>query len=392
MKKPLFTALLAALLSIPALTAQATQTVKVGFLSTLSGPGAGLGVDIRDGFQLAIKNLDGKLGGVPAEVIVADDKQDPNTAKQTTERFLKKDKVDFMTGIVFSNLMLTVGKSVFDNQTFYISANTGPSQLAGAECNPYFFNIAWQNDNLSEAMGKWSSDQGIKSVVTIAPNYTAGKDMIAGYRRYYKGKVADEVYTKLGQLDYAAELAQLRATQPEAVFFFLPGGMGINFIKQFVAAGLSKDMRLITTGFSADEDTIKAVGAPMLGLFNSTHWAHDIDNAANRKFVATFEKEYGRLPSLYAAQGYDAALLMDATVRQTKGQLGDKAAIRKALETAKFASVRGDFKFNTNHFPVQNYYLRLVHQDSKGRITNKQMGTIFTQHADAYVGECKMTK
>ncbi|MDO9602087.1 MAG: ABC transporter substrate-binding protein, partial [Rhodocyclaceae bacterium] len=309
-----------------------------------------------------------------------------------TERFLKKDKVDFMTGIIFSNLMLTVGKSVFDNQTFYISANTGPSQLAGAECNPYFFNIAWQNDNLSEAMGKWSSDQGIKSVVTIAPNYTAGKDMIAGYRRYYKGKVADEVYTKLGQLDYAAELAQLRATQPEAVFFFLPGGMGINFIKQFVAAGLSKDMRLITTGFSADEDTIKAVGAPMLGLFNSTHWAHDIDNAANRKFVATFEKEYGRLPSLYAAQGYDAALLMDAAVRQTKGQLDDKAAIRKALETAKFASVRGDFKFDTNHFPVQNYYLRLVHQDSKGRITNKLMGTIFTQHADAYVGQCKMAK
>ncbi|MDP2164884.1 MAG: ABC transporter substrate-binding protein, partial [Hydrogenophaga sp.] len=208
MKNPLFAALLAALLSIPALTAQATQTVKVGFLSTLSGPGAGLGVDIRDGFQLAIKNLDGKLGGIPAEVIVADDKQDPNTAKQTTERFLKKDKVDFMTGIIFSNLMLTVGKSVFDNQTFYISANTGPSQLAGAECNPYFFNITWQNDNLSEAMGKWSSDQGIKSVVTIAPNYTAGKDMIAGYRRYYKGKVADEVYTKLGQLDYAAELAQ----------------------------------------------------------------------------------------------------------------------------------------------------------------------------------------
>jgi len=392
MKNPLLAALLAALLSIPALAAQATQTVKVGFLSTLSGPGAGMGVDIRDGFQLAIKNLDGKLGGIPAEVIVADDKQDPNTAKQATERFLKKDKVDFMTGIIFSNLMLTVGKSIFDHQTFYISANSGPSQLAGEECNPYFFNVAWQNDNLSEAMGKWTSDQGIKSVVTIAPNYTAGKDMVAGYRRYYKGKVVDEVYTKLGQLDYAAELAQLRATQPEAVFFFLPGGMGINFIKQFVAAGLSKDMRLITTGFSADEDTIKAVGAPMLGLFNSTHWAHDIDNAANRKFVATFEKEYGRLPSLYAAQGYDAALLMDAAVRQTKGQLGDKAAVRRALEAAKFASVRGDFKFNTNHFPVQNYYLRLVHQDSKGRITNKLMGTIFTQHADAYVGQCKMPK
>lgn len=392
MKKMHITSLIAALIATAALPALAADGVKVGFLSTLSGPAAGLGTDIRDGFQLAIKNLDRKLGGVPVEVIVADDQQNPNTAKQTTERFLKKDKVDFMTGIVFSNIMLTVGKSVFDNQTFYISANSGPSQLAGEECTPYFFNVAWQNDNLSEAMGKWTSDQGIKSVVTIAPNYTAGQDMIAGYKRYYKGKVADEVYTKLGQLDYAAELAQLRATQPEAVFFFLPGGMGINFIKQFVAAGLSKDIRLITTGFSADEDTIKAVGAPMLGLFNASHWAHDIDNAANRKFVASFEKEYGRLPSLYAAQGYDAALLMDAAVRQTKGNLNDKAAVRRALEAAKFDSVRGKFKFNTNHFPVQDYYLRLVHQDSKGRITNKLMGTIFTNHPDAYVGQCKMPK
>ncbi len=391
MKKILIAGLCAASLAT-AQAASAADTVKVGFLSTLSGPAAGLGVDIRDGFQLAMKHLGGKLGGLPAEVIVADDQQNPNTAKQTTERFLKKDKVDFMTGIVFSNILLTVTKPVFDSQTFYISSNAGPSQLAGADCNPYFFNVSWQNDNVAEAMGKWATDQGYKNVIGVAPNYPAGKDAINGFKRFFKGRVGDEIYTKLGQLDYAAELAQLRAAKPDAVFFFLPGGMGINFIKQFVATGLSKDIRLITSGFTADEDVIHAVGEPMLGTFNSSHWAHDLDNAANRKFVADFEKEYGRLPSLYASQGYDAALLMDSAVRRTKGKLDDKAAVRKALEAAQFASVRGKFRFNANHYPVQDYFLRVVRKDEKGRITNKLMGTIFTDHADAYVGECKMPK
>ena len=391
MKKILIAGLCAASLATVQ-AASAADTVKVGFLSTLSGPAAGLGVDIRDGFQLAMKHLGGKLGGLPAEVIVADDQQNPNTAKQTTERFLKKDKVDFMTGIVFSNILLTVTKPVFDSQTFYISSNAGPSQLAGADCNPYFFNVSWQNDNVAEAMGKWATDQGYKNVIGVAPNYPAGKDAINGFKRFFKGRVGDEIYTKLGQLDYAAELAQLRAAKPDAVFFFLPGGMGINFIKQFVATGLSKDIRLITSGFTADEDVIHAVGEPMLGTFNSSHWAHDLDNAANRKFVADFEKEYGRLPSLYASQGYDAALLMDSAVRRTKGKLDDKAAVRKALEAAQFASVRGKFRFNANHYPVQDYFLRVVRKDEKGRITNKLMGTIFTDHADAYVGECKMPK
>lgn len=384
--------LLACLLATSLCTAHAADKVKVGFVSTLSGPAAGLGVDIRDGFQLALKHLNGKLGGLPAEVIIADDQQKPDTGKQIAERFLKKDKVDFMTGIVFSNILLTVAKPVFDSQTFYISANAGPSQLAGKDCNPYFFNVAWQNDNYAEAMGRWASEKGIGTAITVVPNYPAGKDMVSGFKRYFKGKVADEMYTKLGQLDYAAELAQLRAAKPDAVFIFLPGGMGINFIKQFVAAGLSKEMRLITSGFAADEDVIPAVGEPMLGTFNSSHWAHDLDNAANKKFVADFEKEYKRLPSVYAAQGYDAALLMDAAVRDTKGKLEDKAAVRKALEAAKFNSVRGKFKFNSNHYPVQDYFLRVVRKDPSGRITNKLMGTIFTEHADAYVGECKMAK
>ena len=370
--------------------AQATDKVKVGMLSTLSGPGAGLGVDIRDGFNLGLKHLGGKLGGLPAEVIVADDQQKPDVAQQAAEKMIKKDKVDFMTGIVFSNIMLAVGPGVFESKTFFVSANAGPSQLAGEQCNPYFFNVAWQNDNLHEAVGKYVSERGFKKVALLAPNYPGGTDAFAGFKRQYKGKVAEEVLTKLGQLDYAAELAQLRASKPDALYIFLPGGMGINFIKQFVAAGLSRDIQLFAPGFSADEDIIKAVGAPMMGLFNSSQWAHDLDNPQNKKFVADFQKGYGRLPSLYASQGYDAALLMDAAVRDSKGKLDDKDAVKKALEAAKFQSVRGAFRFNHNHYPIQNYYLRVIGKDAQGRVTNKTMGTVFANHADAYAPACKM--
>ena len=371
-------------------TAIAADKVKVGLLSTLSGPGAGLGVDIRDGFNLALKHSGGKLGGLPTEVIVADDQANPEGAKQTADRLVKRDKVDFMTGVVFSNVMLAVGKPIFDAKTFYISANAGPSQLAGAQCSPYFFSASYQNDNMHEAVGKTVQDKGFKKVALLAPNYPAGKDALAGFKRYFKGEIASEVYTPLNQLDYGSELSKMRASGADAVYIFLPGGLGVNFIKQFVGAGLSKDMTLFGPGFSADEDVIRAVGEPMLGMFNTSQWAHDMDNAANKRFVADFQKDFGRLPTLYAAQGYDAARLMDAAVRDAKGKLDDKAAVQKALKAAKFDSVRGAFKFNTNQFPIQDYYLRVITKDTTGRITNRTLGTVFKNHADAYAAEFKM--
>jgi len=395
--RPVFTgghrlAFLAAALAfcIVAGPARAADSVKVGFLSTLSGPGSGLGIDIRDGFNLAIKHGGGKLGGLTAEVVIADDQQNPEIGRQTAERLLKKDKVDFMTGIVFSNVMLAVGSTVFKEKTHYISANAGPSQYAGEQCNPYFFNVAWQNDNLHEAVGKTVQEKGFKRVALLAPNYPAGKDALAGFKRFYKGEIVLENYTALNQLDYGSELSKMRAAAPDAVYIFLPGGLGINFIKQFVGAGLSKDMTLFGPGFSADEDVIRAVGEPMLGIFNSSHWAHDLDNPANKRFVADFQKEYGRLPSLYASQGYDAARLIDSAVREVKGNLTDKAAMGKALKAAKFQSVRGAFRFNNNHYPVQDYYLRVITRDSAGRVTNRTLGTVLKNHADAYAGNCKM--
>ncbi len=380
----------AAALSLLTGTAQAADKVKVGLLSTLSGPGAALGIDIRDGFNLALKHAGGKFGGLPVEVIVADDQGKPDAAKQTADRLVKRDQVDFMTGVVFSNVMLAVGKPIFDAKTFYISANSGPSQYAGADCNPYFFSASYQNDNQHEAVGKTVTDKGFKKVALLAPNYPAGKDALAGFKRFYKGDIVSEAYTPLSQLDYGAELSKMRASGADAVYIFLPGGLGVNFIKQFVGAGLSKDMTLFGPGFSADEDVIRAVGEPMLGMFNTSQWAHDLDNAANKRFVADFQKDYGRLPTLYASQGYDAARLIAAAVRDVKGNLEDKDAVRRALKAAKFDSVRGAFRFNSNQFPIQDYYLRVITKDAQGRITNRTLGTVFKNHADAYVGECNM--
>ncbi|MFN7642522.1 MAG: ABC transporter substrate-binding protein, partial [Burkholderiales bacterium] len=279
--RPLATALLATGLLLGG-GAQAADKVKIGFVSTLSGPSAALGVDIRDAFLLAVKTNGGKLGGLPAEVLVSDDQFKPDVAKQLFEKNVKRDKVDFMTGVVFSNIMLAAVPEAFDAKTFYISPNAAPSPLAGKDCNPYFFAVSWPNDAYHEAAGQHATQKGFKRVYLIAPNYQAGKDSLAGFKRYFKGQVAGEVYTKLGQLDYSAELAEVRAAKPDAVYTFLPGGMGINFIKQFVGAGLSKEMTLLQPGFGADQDIIRAVGDAMLGTFDTAHWALELPNAANR--------------------------------------------------------------------------------------------------------------
>ena len=373
-----------------AVAAHAADRVKVGFVSTLSGPQGAPGIDSRDGFQLAVKMLGGKLGDLPVEVLVADDQFNPEAGKQTVERFVKRDRVDFVTGIIYSNVLLAAAPSAFEAKVPYVSSNAGPSQLAGSGCNPYFVSAAWQNDGSHEASGQYGTNKGFKTVYLLAPNYPAGKDALAGFKRFYKGKILDEVYPRLGQLDFAAELAQVRAAKPEAVYAFMPGGMGINFIKQYVAAGLSKDIQLIVPGFGADEDTIKAVGEPMLGLFNPAHWSPDLDNAESKRFVAAFEKAYGRIPTMYAAQGFDAALMMDGAIRAVKGKVEDRDALMRALKTGKYRSVRGDYKMNNNGFPIQTYYLRVVGKDAQGRLVNKTLGTVFTDHGDAYAKDCKL--
>ena len=381
---------IAAFAVLCAMSAHAADKVKIGFISTLSGPNAAIGGDIRDGFNLAIKLNGGKLGGLPAEVVIGDDQLKPENAKQLAERYLRLEKVDFVTGTVFSNVVLAIAPDVIAAKTFFIAPNAGPAQYSGARCNPFFFVSSWPSEAYSEAAGQYVTSKGIKNVLFLAPNYVGGKDASTGFKRYYKGKLVDEMYTQLGQLDYAAELSKIRAAKPEAMYVFLPGGMGVNFIKQFVAAGMSKDIQLIVPLWGSDQDIIRAVGDPMLGLFSVGHWSLDFDNPASKKFVAAFEQEYKRLPTGYAASGYDTGLLLDSAVRKVKGKIEDKDALRAALRAADFKSVRGDFKFGANQFPVQNYYLQLVGKGPDGRLMHKTIGTVLAKRGDAYVQDCKM--
>jgi branched-chain amino acid transport system substrate-binding protein len=366
------------------------EPVKIGLITTLSGPGSALGIDVRDGFLLAVEHMENQFGDRPVEVIVYDDALNPDTAAQEVEQALRSDEVDFMTGIIFSNIMLAVGETIFENETFYISANAGPSQYAGEGCNPYFFNVAWQNDNLHEAMGQYVADSGYNNVFIFAPNYPAGVDALNGFKRFYTGELADEIYTEVNQLDFAAEIALIRAAAPDAVYTFQPGGSGINFIKQYAESGLLEEIPLFVPGFSADQDVINAVGADMVGLFNTSHWALELDNPTNARFVEDFQAEYERLPTLYASQGYDAAQLIASAVMAVEGDLSDKAAVQAALEEADFDSVRGDFEFNNNHYPIQDYYLRQIVETEDGQIVNQLVDTIFTDHEDAYAVDCMM--
>ncbi len=366
------------------------EPVKIGMITTLSTKAGYLGEEIRDGFRLAIEQGGGKLGGIDVDLLVEDDGRKPERGKQIAERYIKRDNVKIITGIVFSNVAMAVVPKVVRDGVFYISPNAGPSQLAGSGCHQNYFNVAWQNDNLHEVTGKFVTDQGYSNVYLLAPNYPAGKDSLAGFKRYYKGKVAGEVYTKLGQSDYAAELAGLRAAKPDAVFFFLPGGMGINFLKQYSQAGLSGDIPVFGPAFSFDERLLKAVGDAAVGVHNGSQWNRDLDNPANNEFVAAFHAAHDRYPTLYASQGYDAARLLGSALKAVNGNVNDSDAFRTALREAKFDSVRGNFRFGPNQHPIQDLYVREVVKDADGNYTNITVEKVFTDHADAYAKDCKM--
>ena len=370
--------------------ALSVEPVKIGMVTTLSTKAGYLGEEVRDGFKLAIAQEQGKLGGVPVELMVEDDGRDPGKAKQIANRFMKRDDVKIMTGIIFSNVALAVVPKVVRSEVLYISPNAGPSALAGKGCNENYFNVAYQNDNLDEVVGKYVSEAGFKNVYLLAPNYPAGKDHLAGFKRYYTGKISGEVYTKLGQSDYAAEIATLRAAKPDAVFFFLPGGMGINFLKQFSQAGLSKTIPVFGPAFSFDERILGAVGAAALGVKNGSQWTHDLDNPANKQFVAAFKEAYDRTPTLYASQGYEAARLIGSALKSVGGDVDKLDQLRAALRKADFESVRGEFSFATNQHPIQNIYIREVVEDGKGGYTNQTLKTVFTDHGNAYVDACSM--
>ena len=368
----------------------AADPVKIGMITTLSGPGGYLGEEVRDGFQLAIDQESGKLGGVPVAVEVEDDGLKPGAAKDIAQRMLASEHIKLMTGIIFSNVAGAVVPDILDAGAFYVSPNAAPSGFAGKDCNKNYFVVAWQNDALHEAAGEYANKLGYKKMFILAPNYQAGKDSLGGFKRTYKGEVVGEIYTKLDQTDFAPELAQIRDAKPDAVFQFEPGGLGITFLKQYVQAGLMEKIPMVLASPSMDARTLGAVGDAALGVQVASHWNSDFDNAANKQFVAAYEAKFHRTPTYYAAMGYDTARLVGSALKATGGDVDKADAFRAALKKADFPSVRGPFKFGANQHPIEDWFELKVVKGEDGKSILKTVGTIYKDRGDAYAAECKM--
>ena len=384
-----FVLLAAAAVILAGTGAQGQEKLKIGIIATLSGPPAVLGQQLRNGFNLAVKDLNGKLGGRDVEVIVADDELKPDLAVNKVKALVDRDKVDFVVGPIFSNILAAIMKPVTEGGAILISPNAGTSNFAGKECNPNFFVTSYQNDQVFAVSGKHAQDTGIKKAFLMAPNYQAGKDALAGFKAFFKGDIADEVYVPLNQLDFSAELAKIAAAKPDAVYVFLPGGMGVNFVKQFRQAGLANNVTFLSA-FTVDELTLPAQQDAALGFFGGANWAPDLDNPQNKRFVAAYEKEFGAVPATYAFQAYDAALLIDSAVRQVQGNVANREALRAAMMKAEFASLRGGFKFNTNHYPIQDFYLVKVAKRADGKFETQIVKKVFENYADPHAKDCAM--
>ena len=380
---------LAALVALSLAAGAASAQLKIGFMAELSGPQGPLGQDQYDALMLVVERNGGKLGGVPVQVIREDSQLKPDVANQIVEKLIDRERVPIITGVTFSNIMMAVHKKVTDKEVFLIGSNAGPSPIAGAQCSPYFFSTSWENGQQAEVVGKYAADKGIAKIVTIAPNYQAGKDFVAGFKRFYKTPTVAELWPALSTQDFSAEIAQIAAAQPNAVFAFLPGGLGINFVKQWNQSGLKSKIPLLTSS-TTDGIGLPAMGDAAIGVISGTFWGPDFPNAANQRFVKEFEAKYKRIPSQYAAQSYDAAQLLDAAIAKVGGKVDDKKAFMNALRTAQWSSIRGDFKFNNNHFPIQDLHIYEAVKDGQGRQTLKTVATPLKAEKDAFHEKCSM--
>jgi branched-chain amino acid transport system substrate-binding protein len=364
------------------------QEVRVGFLNTFTGGGAVIGEEMRKAWELALEHLDGKFGGLKAVTFYGDDQLKPEAGIAAVEKFLRQDKVHFVAGPIWSNVMIAVKNRVLGSNAILVSTNAGPSQLAGKECSPYFFSTSWQGDQVPEAMGQLMNGEKLSDVLLMAPNYQAGKDVLAGFERFYKGKVSDHVLFKIGTTDYQAEFASIRAKKPGGVFVFAPGAMGTAFMKQWAAAGLGKEIKLYTV-FVINHVNLPAIGESAIGSYFADYWNAESDAPGNQRFLKGFLAKHKAHPSHFAAQAYDAAFLIDSGVKGARGKVDDRKALAVALRKADYESIRGKFSFNVNGFPIQDYYKFSVVKGASGALSIKTEGLVFRQHKDAYHAECK---
>ncbi len=382
-----------ALVAGPAIVQQASaqqKTIKIGFISTFSGPVAAIGNDMRNAFELGLDHMGRKLGGLPVEVIYEDDEIKPEVGVQKTQKLIESDHVDFIVGYIWSNVMLAALKPLVDSKTMTIDANAGPSQLAGELCSPYVVSTSWQNDQTPAAIGLYMNQKGVKTAFLMGPNYAAGKDMLAGVQTTFKGQIVGEELTRWpDQLDFSAELSKARAAKPDAIFVFYPGGAGVQFVTQYAQSGLKGQIPLYTA-FTIDDLSLPRLKDLAVGVPGAQEWVNDLPNDANKKFVADYKAKYKTSPSFYGAQSYDAVALIDSAVTAVKGDLTDKEGMRKEMEKADFKSVRGNFKFGNNHIPIQNFYLQDAEKTADGNYALHTVSTIVENAQDRFHDKCPM--
>lgn len=388
MKTQMTLAAAALLLGTAMSPALAQEKIKLGVIVTLSGPGAALGQQVRDGFALAVKDLGGKMSGRDVEVVVVDDELKPDAAVTKVKGLLERDKVDFVVGPIFSNILQAIHRPVTESKTFLISPNAGPSTFAGKDCNPFFYVTSYQNDQVHEILGKVAQDRGYKRMYLMVPNYQAGKDSVAGFKLDYKGEIVEESYMPLNTLDFQPELSKVSAQKPDALFTFMPGGLGVNLVKQYKQAGLADSIPVLSA-FTVDESTLPAQQDAAVGMFGGANWAPNLDNPQNKKFVAAYEATYNSVPGTYAFQAYDAGMLIDSAIKGVKGDLSNKEAVAAALKKADFTSLRGSFKFNTNGYPIQDFYLTKVAKRPDGKFQTEIVQKVFENYGDRYAKDCK---
>lgn len=381
--------LLGGALALPALHARAQAAgVKIGLVAVQTGPQAALGTQLRDGWLLGLRHLGGRLGGLTAETVMIDDELRPEVAVGKVRAALERDRVDFVVGVVFSNILQAIIRPVTEANTFLISTNAGPSTFAGRGCNPFFFTTSYNNDQVHSVMGQAATDEGYRRVFVMTPNYQAGRDAVAGFRSRFKGEVVDEVYIPLDTRDFSAELARIAAAKPDAIFTFMPGGLGVTLVRQYRQAGLASIPFLST--FTVDEATLPAQQDAALGFYAAAPWAPNMDNPQNKRFVTDFEAAHNYVPATYAAQSYDAAMLLESAIRKVGGNLADKAALRTAIEAADFRSVRGPFRFGANHYPVQDFWLCRVAKRPDGKFQTETVRKVLENSTDPWAAECRM--
>ena len=377
-----------ALVAGPALAQQ--TTVKIGFISTFSGPVAAIGNDMKNSFELGLDQHGRKLGGLPVEVIYADDQLKPEVGVQKTQELIESDHVDFVVGYIWSNVLLASLKPLVNSKTMTVVTNAGPNQLAGELCSPYVFSTSWQNDQTPAAVGRYMNEKGVKTAFLMGPNYAAGKDMLAGVQTSFKGQIVGQELTRWpDQLDFSAELSKARAAKPDAIFAFYPGGAGVQFVTQYVQAGLKGQIPLYTA-FTIDDLSLPRLKDLAVGVPGAQEWVNDLPNDANKTYVADYKAKYHASPSFYGAQTYDAVGLIDSAITAVKGDLSNKEGMRKEMEKADFKSVRGDFKFGNNHIPIQNFYLQDAVKNADGSYALKTVALIVKDDQDRFHDKCMM--